>query len=104
MTRLKILLLSITLAITFNVLSQNNTSPAKADTANYPYWIEMMQDESVNFYDVQRAFNIYWEGREITKGSGWKPFKRWEWWMEIIYILMEQESQQIKLIMSMLNI
>ncbi len=82
MTRLKTLLLSITLAITFNVLSQNNTSPAKADTADYPYWIEMMQDESVNFYDVQRAFNIYWKDREITKGSGWKPFKRWEWWME----------------------
>ena len=40
----------------------------------------MMQDHSVNFYEVQEAFNAYWENREITKGNGWKPFKRWEWW------------------------
>lgn len=53
------------------------------DTSNYPYWIEMMQDESVNFYDVQRAFNTYWEGREVTKGSGFKPFKRWEYKMQL---------------------
>jgi hypothetical protein len=39
-----------------------------------------MEDESANFYDVQAAFKAYWEGREITKGSGWKPFRRWEWW------------------------
>jgi hypothetical protein len=77
MTLLKSFLLSITLVIALNVSSQNNTSPAKSDTANYPYWIDMMQDESANFYDVKRAFNTYWEGREITKGSGWKPFKRW---------------------------
>ncbi len=82
MSLLKTLLISVTLMLALNVSSQNNTTQAKSDTANYPYWIEMMQDESVNFYDVQRAFNIYWEGREITKGSGWKPFKRWEWWME----------------------
>lgn len=53
-------------------------SQTENDTASYPYWIEMMQDEDANFYDIQRAFNIYWEGREITKGCGWKPFKRWE--------------------------
>ena len=59
--------------------SLNNTNPnLENDTANYPYWIEMMQSDDANFYDIQRAFNVYWEGREITKGCGWKPFKRWE--------------------------
>ncbi|MCB2221655.1 MAG: PKD domain-containing protein [Bacteroidetes bacterium] len=58
-----------------------NTTSAK-DYSQYPYWIEMMQDQSVNFYEVQEAFEAYWENREITKGSGWKPFKRWEWWQE----------------------
>jgi PKD repeat protein len=52
------------------------------DTADVPYWIDMMQDNDVNFYDVQRAFNLFWENRPITKGSGWKPFKRWEYMME----------------------
>jgi hypothetical protein len=56
-------------------------SPSQPDTADYPYWIEMMQDEKVNFYDVVRAFEKYWEGRPITKGCGYKPFKRWEYSM-----------------------
>ena len=51
------------------------------DTADYPYWIEMMQDERVNFFDVVRAFETYWKDRPITKGCGWKPFKRWEYMM-----------------------
>ncbi len=51
----------------------------KGDTAHYPYWIEMMQDPSVNFFKVQKAFETYWEGRSITRGCGWKPFKRWEY-------------------------
>src|ERR1039457_2533364 len=64
--------------------SQNSQIPAPAanDTSNYPYWIEMMQDPSVNFFKVQRAFQTYWNGRKITKGCGWKPFKRWEYMME----------------------
>lgn len=51
----------------------------KTDTANFPYWVTMMQDPSVNFYKTQRAFNLYWENRPITPGCGWKAFKRWEW-------------------------
>ena len=51
------------------------------DTASYPYWIEMMKDPAVNFFNVQRAFNLYWKDRPITKGCGWKPFKRWEYIM-----------------------
>lgn len=55
---------------------------AGADTSQYPYWIRMMQDPDANFYQVQSAFNKYWENREITKGCGWKPFKRWESMMQ----------------------
>ncbi len=32
-----------------------------------------------NFYKIQEEFNKYWEGKVVTKGVGWKPFKRWEW-------------------------
>jgi len=51
------------------------------DTANYPYWIEMMADPSINFYQVQRAFNLYYENKDMNKIKGWKPFKRWEYRM-----------------------
>jgi PKD repeat protein len=50
------------------------------DTADYPYWIEMMQDPSISYYKTVRAFNKYWENREIGRSSGYKPFKRWEYY------------------------
>ena len=84
MNKLKTLIIvlaisSISISKTF---SQQNGQVNQLDTANFPYWIHMMQDKSINFYDVQSAFNTYWEGRKISKGSGWKPYKRWEWWTE----------------------
>ncbi len=66
--------MSIALLFNFFTISAQSVT----DTANYPYWIEMMQDENANFFETQKAFNMYWENREVTKGSGWKPFKRWE--------------------------
>lgn len=47
-----------------------------------PRYVEEMADPSVNFYDVQRHFEEYWEGREVERSHGWKQFKRWEAFME----------------------
>jgi PKD repeat protein/photosystem II stability/assembly factor-like uncharacterized protein len=55
-------------------------SVQSADTADYPYWIEMMDDPEIPVPAVVRAFELYWQGREVTRGSGWKPFKRWEYY------------------------
>ena len=62
--------------------SQDPQLPSRGDTASYPYWIGMMQDPSVNFFKVQRAFNLYWQDRPITRSCGWKVFKRWEYMMQ----------------------
>jgi photosystem II stability/assembly factor-like uncharacterized protein len=46
-------------------------------------WDELLTDPDANFYDIQAKFNTYWEGKDFTeKGKGWKPFKRWEWFVE----------------------
>ncbi len=75
-----IFLTAIIALISLNLSAQATTKTSqKPDYANYPYWIEMMQDPSVNFFDVQEAFYTYWDGREITRSSGYKPFKRWEY-------------------------
>ncbi|MFH1118591.1 MAG: PKD domain-containing protein [Bacteroidota bacterium] len=71
------LLLLFTCSITF--LRAQVFQATETDTASYPYWIEMMQDQEANFFATQKAFNTYWNGREVTKGSGFKPFKRWEY-------------------------
>ena len=34
-------------------------------------WVDMMQDPNVNFYETQRAFNNFWENKDIEKGKGW---------------------------------
>jgi PKD repeat protein len=81
---LRSLLLSVVLiaGTAFASFPQGQAQPGDRDYHNYPYWIGMMQDESVNFYDVQHAFNAYWEGRKVERSSGFKPFKRWEYMMQ----------------------
>jgi len=57
------------------------TDQIPEDAAEYPYWVDMMQDPEANFFATQEAFSRYWENRPITKGCGWKVFKRWEYLM-----------------------
>ena len=74
------LLISLVLLLFLFSLSSTAQTPneAEKDTSNYPYWVEMMQDTKADFQATVNAFNKYWENRKIEKGSGWKPFKRWE--------------------------
>ena len=72
------LLITMPAALFFHGFGQN--TKAQPDTADYPYWIEMMQNPDVSYYQTVRAFNTYWQGREITRSSGYKPFKRWEYY------------------------
>lgn len=44
-------------------------------------WMRKLKKDA-NFYEVQKAFNKYWEGKKIEKGKGWKQFKRWENFIE----------------------
>lgn len=62
--------------------AQKNTDSDIKDYSNYPYWIDMMQDPKANFFEIQKAFYTYWEGREVTRGNGYKPFKRWEYYWQ----------------------
>ncbi len=82
--RLLIILCSLSIAL---------STPSSAQE-----WIELLppqkvQNETLTFYDVQKAFNDYWEPFNVQKGyyksagvqtkaGGWKQFRRWEWLME----------------------
>jgi photosystem II stability/assembly factor-like uncharacterized protein len=48
------------------------------DTANYPYWKDMMQDFRINYHTTVSAFNKYYENRTVEPHTGFKMFKRWE--------------------------
>ena len=47
-------------------------------------WVDAMENPSNNkFEDIVEQFDNYWEGKEITKGSGYKQFRRWqEYWKD----------------------
>lgn len=45
-------------------------------------WWNMMQDPQAQYEETVAAFEEYWAGRPVTKGSGWKPFQRWSYYME----------------------
>lgn len=83
MNKLKYTLFFLFLIIGFGALNAQDTKTTTAvNYSEYPHWIKMMKDPTVNFYEVQKAFNLYFNDREKGKGSGWKQFKRWEWFME----------------------
>lgn len=50
-----------------------------------PWMYELSRRKTTSdfsFFEIQEAFNQYWEGKEIEKGKGYKQFKRWEYFME----------------------
>ena len=75
MKKIYVLLISLLFSVFLNAQS---SIVNEDDSASYPYWIEMMQDQNTNFYKTQKAFETYWVGRKRSKGDGWKVFKRWE--------------------------
>ena len=34
--------------------------------------------DNPNFYEIMSQFEAYWEGKEIGRGKGYKPMRRWE--------------------------
>jgi len=55
---------------------------------------KLKNNQELTFYEIQKAFNDYWEPFHVKDGyyvengirkkaPGWKQFKRWEWYWEI---------------------
>src|SRR4030042_4011077 len=50
-----------------------------------PWMYELSKRKSTkdfSFFEIQDAFNQYWQGKEIERGKGYKQFRRWEYFME----------------------
>lgn len=84
--------------IMFAVTIQNNYGQSVTELKKYPYWIEWMQNDTVNFNEVKRAFYLYYSDyktrekemvNEVLRGKkeseedeNYVLFKRWEYMME----------------------
>lgn len=70
---MKNLLLIIALCFSFNVFSQYD------ENAPWMKNIPRNANKEAKFVDIVNAFNDYWKDKDFRKkGSGYKPFKRWE--------------------------
>lgn len=47
-----------------------------------PHWSDLMKDPQAPFSATVAAANQWFETHSTGKGSGWKQFKRWEYYME----------------------
>ncbi|MBI9038170.1 MAG: T9SS type A sorting domain-containing protein [Bacteroidales bacterium] len=82
MKKINILLLALLTSFSIYSFAQKQSSSSSNHNEKTPSWVDMMSDRSVNFYDVQKEFNEYFKNKPNGKGTGWKQFKRWEWFME----------------------
>lgn len=60
------------------VFSQIGVLPDDA-LRNHPHWFDLMQKENPNFFEVKRAYDLYFENHQKVRGSGYKIFERWAW-------------------------
>jgi hypothetical protein len=60
----KLLFLGLFLVLSFSAWAQKNDQKSEKYYANHPVWTEQMNDPSVNFFEVNKAFETYWANRE----------------------------------------
>jgi len=63
-------------ALLITILCYSFTPPLSSQP---PKWVQMKDDPTVNFYDVQKEAESYFSSHPKGKGSGYKQYKRWEW-------------------------
>jgi hypothetical protein len=70
--KIQLFILVVALSGLFNVLNAQDTSSVKHMVNSYhenPVWIGMMNNPETNYYEAQKAFYSYWEGRELPAES-----------------------------------
>ncbi len=82
---------SISILFIATILTLSSTVVAQPWNSLLPK--EKVETNNITFFDMQQAFNDYWNPKNVidgyyyvngikTKAGGWKQFKRWEWYWE----------------------
>jgi PKD repeat protein/photosystem II stability/assembly factor-like uncharacterized protein len=67
---------SFFLALSFGLFINNGFAQEASDLP----WFELMNQDGVNYYEVESKYNDYFSNKEKAKGSGYKHFERWARW------------------------
>ena len=72
-------ILAVFLLLVSWVLNAQSGAYTDDQLRDNPYWFEMMLKENPNYVEVKRAYDLYFEKHEKTRGSMYKIFERWAW-------------------------
>jgi hypothetical protein len=61
----RIIILSLTIVVCAGNLFAQKSIAKKTDSdyRKYPYWIDMMNDTTSNYFEAEKAFNLFWENK-----------------------------------------
>ncbi|MFO7616047.1 MAG: hypothetical protein R6V75_02220, partial [Bacteroidales bacterium] len=57
----RLILIAFLILTSAGLRAQDYRNLTERDYASYPYYGQMMLDQSVNFYETQKAFYTYWK-------------------------------------------
>lgn len=63
------LLFLFLLVCALNTTAQNKTLVSDKEYMQKPLWIAMMDDPNANFFEVEKAFDLYWSKHEKPEGE-----------------------------------
>lgn len=53
----------------FSTMAQNKAKVSDKEYMQKPLWISMMDDPNANFFEVEKAFDLYWSKHEKPEGE-----------------------------------
>ena len=63
-------LLFMTMLLSLSGFAQNKQAlPTDKEYSQKPLWIAMMEDEKANFFETEKAFNLYFSAHEMPEGE-----------------------------------
>ncbi len=70
---MKRIILAIFLMLPFCCANaQQKNGNTEKNYAKKPLWITMMDDTKVNFFEIEKAYNVYWQHHEKPEGEDYE--------------------------------
>ncbi len=63
----KLILFFLSVLFSNILIAQNRIGYTEQDYAAKPLWVQMMNDTLANYYEVEKAYTIYWRHHELPK-------------------------------------
>ena len=79
------------------------TQSANVNYSKRPYWIAMMDDSTANYFEAQKAYDLFWKGKVIPleeeetmgmKGASTKEQKEKSSWLERFFGLDKEHKYE----------